>query len=159
MPVMPSRGTTAAMRRPYPPQLSFEAPSAARRTGQSTMTSTNPSSNYPTSLPPSHYIPTNAAEADSASAPRRSLEHPPGYVQNPYAADLTPTQRLGQHSNQSSTMGYTGPSGMSAGASSGGIFNAEDGDSIWDTARKWAKVAGEKASEAEKEVWRRINNE
>ena len=48
--------------------------------------------------------------------------------------------------------------GAGGGAASGNLFDTSEGDGIWDTAKKWAKVAGEKASEAEREVWRRINN-
>ena len=55
----------------------------------------------------------------SAPIPRKSLEHPPGYVQNPYAADLTPEQRFAtQHSPTSPTLGYG--SGSGSGSGSGG---------------------------------------
>jgi hypothetical protein len=34
-----------------------------------------------------------------------------------------------------------------------------DADSVWNVAKKWAQTAGEKFSEAEAEVWRKINKE
>lgn len=55
-------------------------------------------------------------------------------------------------------------SGIAGGGLGGGENRSEgyggaggEEESIWDTAKKWAFVAGEKASQAEKEVWRRIN--
>ena len=63
----------------------------------------------------------------SAPIPRKSLEHPPGYVQNPYAADLTPEQRFAsQHSPTSPTLGYGGGSG-----GGGGVFGSKSPSSVF----------------------------
>ena len=117
----------------------------------------------------------------TAGASRQSLEHPPGYVQNPYAADMTPEQRFTtQHGVNSLTLGYndnsTGiggsktPTGAFSGmsgtvgpsASGSGILdgNGNDNDrNVLTVAGGWLKVAGKKMSEVEGEVWRRINGE
>ena len=111
---------------------------------------------------------------------QKNTEHPPGYVQNPYAADLTPEQRFAtQHGASSPTLGYNdsnaglggmkSPSGMFQGLSGmvsprpgGGILNGDgktDDGSYWGMVSGWAKGAGRKLSEVEGEVWRRINGE
>ena len=112
---------------------------------------------------------------------QKNLEHPPGYVQNPYAADLTPEQRFAtQHGASSPSLGYNdnnvagiggmkSPSGMFQGLGgmvsprpAGGILNGDgktDDGSYWGMVSGWAKGAGKKLSEVEGEVWRRINGE
>lgn len=113
-----------------PPQMSIPPPTTGYLPPtSSTSTTTVPSSSYPVSLPTSQY-----------ENGRQSLEGPPGYTQNPYASDLTPDQRRAQDTLQSDR----GSEGT-------------DGPSVWDTARQWAQKAGEKISEAESEVWKRVN--
>ena len=116
----------------------------------------------------------------TATMPQKNLEHPPGYVQNPYAADMTPEQRFAtQHGASSPSLGYNdgnqgnggikSPSGMFQGLGGMvsprpgvGILNGdktmEDG-SVWGVVSSWAKGAGKKLSEVEGEVWRKINGE
>jgi hypothetical protein len=96
----------------------------------STSTTTTASASYPMAIP---------------SEARRSLEHPVGYQQNVYASELTSDQRA-QEANMS-RIGAHAPS-----------ENVEGVDFL-NTAKKWAQQAGEKISEAEAEVWRRINKE
>ncbi|KAI9833729.1 MAG: hypothetical protein M1838_005560, partial [Thelocarpon superellum] len=130
-----------------PPQMHLGSPNAGTRAGRFTTTSTVPSGIY---LPPHHLA------TDDTGPPRRSLEHPPGYVQNPQAGEVAAAQGLSPPVNQSGGLGY---GGASHGGKTGNVFDVGAGEGVWDTAKKWAKVAGEKASEAEKEVWRRINKE
>ncbi len=123
----------------YPPQMSILPPTnaiGAQAPSASTSTTNNPSSSYPVALPSGEY-----------GAPRRSLEHPPGYHQNVYASEQTSERRRAQEANNTSGFG-----GISA-ENAGGI----DSDSMWNTAKNWAAKAGEKISEAEAEVWRKIN--
>jgi len=40
-----------------------------------------------------------------------------------------------------------------------GGANAEEDEGVWGSAVKWAQTAGKKLSEAESEVWKRINKE
>ncbi|KAI9843780.1 MAG: hypothetical protein M1837_006141 [Sclerophora amabilis] len=112
----------------------------------------------PGSLPFAPSTPTRTDPAATGGQRRQSLVHPPGYVQNPRAADLTPDQRSANEASNDST-----PLGGLLGGGDGprqSVFNldGEDGDGIWDTAKKWAKTAGEKVSEAEHEVWKRLNS-
>jgi len=108
----------------------------------STSTSTAPSSAYPAPI-----------QGDYA-APRRSLEHPPGYQQNSYASELSSNQRRAQGAaNNSSNLGGLGGYGSSEKGS--GI----DTESMWSTAKSWVATAGEKIAETEQEIWRRINKE
>ena len=45
----------------------------------------------------------------SAPVPQKSLEHPPGYIQNPYAAEQTKDQHIAiHHKNASPALGYDG---------------------------------------------------
>jgi hypothetical protein len=118
--------------------MSIPAPSntyGAQPPHSSTSTTNTASASYPVAIPAAEY-----------EGPRRSLEHPPGYQQNTYASEPTSDQRLAQEAN--------GSSGVMAG-SEGGL----DADSVWNVAKKWAQTAGEKISEAEAEVWRKINKE
>ena len=128
-----------SMPQTYPPQMSIPPPTnaiGAQAPASSTNTTNKPSSSYPVALPSGEY-----------GAPRRSLEHPPGYHQNVYASEQMSEQRRAQEASNASGLG-----GVST-ENTGGI----DSDSMWDTAKTWAAKAGEKISEAEAEVWRKIN--
>jgi hypothetical protein len=130
----------SSMPKPYSPQMWIPPPTAAvvdRPPSSSTTTTTAPSSRYPVPLPTSEY-----------GAPRRSLEHPPGYYQNVYASELTNEQRRAQEANNSSGLGGYGSSDKG---------NGMDAESLWNTAKQWVTVAGDKISETEAEIWRRIN--
>ncbi|KAI9816486.1 MAG: hypothetical protein M1827_001618 [Pycnora praestabilis] len=141
---------------PYPYQMSIPPPTFANTgipSGSTTSTTVTPSSSYQTILPQSpttQPTPTHTIH----SAPNQSLDHPPGYVQNPYAPDMAPSQLLAQQTNDTPTLGFQEPVRQKS------VFADDDeGETLWDTAKKWAKAAGEKASEVEGEVWKRINKE
>lgn len=129
--------------RSLPSQMGIPPPSSAfggQPPTSSTATSNTPSSSYPVQIP-----------LTESGGPRRSLEHPPGYHQNVYASDQTSEQRRAQETiNASSALGGREPT-ENAGAM--------DSESIWNTAKKWTQQAGEKLSEAEAEVWRKINKD
>ncbi|RFU24851.1 hypothetical protein B7463_g11484, partial [Scytalidium lignicola] len=121
----------------YLPQLAIPPPTTAFQAQHTTSSSTT---NYP-----SKPHPISIATTDSgAAAPRRSLEHPPGYQQNVYASELTNSQRMANEvmntSNSERRQGYD-----------------DDEGSLWNAAKKLAQTAGTKLSEAEEEVWKRIN--
>lgn len=65
-------------------------------------------------------------------AERHSLEHPPGYVQNPYASDRTAAQRA-QFQGSGEEEGVLGQ------------------------AKKWMESAGEGLKKAEENAWRWVN--
>lgn len=77
-----------------------------------------------------------------------------GYVQNPYASNFTAEQRAAQDAQESSAGGY-GSSGTGSNAAALGV----DPEGVWNTAKKWAATAGEKLSETEAEIWKRVNGE
>ncbi|KAI9753688.1 MAG: hypothetical protein M4579_005040 [Chaenotheca gracillima] len=152
-------------------KVSEGAPSASPVSFQQSQTSRTSTT---TTQPPSSYQPAvslpGPGPTPTTGGPQ-SLEHPPGYVQNPYAAELTPAQRLAaeqDRSNLSRLGDYAGGASSGAGVGGGPLHSAGggladtgegEGEGIWDTAKKWAKTAGEKVSEAEQEVWKRINKE
>ena len=81
-----------------------------------------------------------------------SLEHPPGYVQNPFASDMTPDQRFAveqEQENRSETLPSLGYTDSKKGSRSG----LEEDDTVWGAAKKWAKETGEQASKLGEEVW------
>ena len=88
---------------------------------------------------------------------RASLEHPPGYVQNPFASDMTPDQRFAtqqQEENRSDTppsLGYVDDSKARPGL--------EDDQTVWGTAKKWMKEKGEQANKLGEEAWNKFGAE
>lgn len=135
--IPPPPKTGESHRQPYPPQMAIPPPTGPYRSqhpSSSTSTTTSASASYPVAIP-------------SAEVPRRSLEHPPGYQQNVYASEPTSGyQKRAQEAN----------------ASLLGAQDASDnmgGMDFLNTAKKWAQQAGEKISEVEAEVWRKINKE
>ena len=121
--------------------------------------------------------------APTPTGEKRSFEHPGGYQQNPYAADMTPEQRFNtQHGAQSPTLGYTENRTNSGfgGFKSPGVFNNFNGapspgagrgagilngdgkgedSSIIGTLGGWMKGAGKMLGQLEGEAWKRINRE
>lgn len=77
-----------------------------------------------------------------------------GYVQNPYASNMSADQRRAQESqNMSDTGNHDNDKSNSTAAFS------MDPENVWDTAKSWASTAGKKLSEAESEIWKRVNRE
>ena len=132
--------STPAQPQPYPSQMSqptVDSPIKGVPTGSTTSTIMQPS-----------FDPSNQASNDASSTDmpiRASLEYPPGYVQDPFASDVTPDQRFAaeqQRGNGSDTLpslGYThNPRGTKPGLE----------EDIWGTAKKWMKESGKQAKEA-----------
>ena len=142
--------STPTTLQPYPPQMA-QPPLRSYPNGippGSTTSTSEPS--FPLSA-----ASTDLAAASAGSPTRASLEHPPGYVQNPYASDMTPAQRLAapQRENDSETspsLGFTdNAKGIHAGVG--------EEESVWSMATKWAKKKGEQASELHGQVWEKID--
>lgn len=106
-----------------------------------------PSSSTATSTTPSYAYPVQVQENNLS---RRSLDHPPNYQQNPYAADLTAEQRMAHEAANAATDDQNSTNTAAFGV---------DPENAWNTAKQWAQVAGRRISEVETEVWRRINKE
>jgi hypothetical protein len=124
-----------------PPQMSFSPPTNAYRAqppSSMTNSTTIPSASYPVSIPTAEF-----------GEPRRSIEHPPGYHQNTYASEPSSDQRRAQDSVNSTVFQDSSEGGI------GGLGT----ENMWSSAKKWASQAGEKLSEAEAEVWKKINKQ
>ncbi len=142
--------STPTKPQPYPAQMA-QPPLGSYPNGippVSTTSTTEPS--FPLSAPP-----INLPAVSAGSPTRASLEHPPGYVQNPYASDMTPAQRLAapQPENESETSPSLGFTDNTQGNHAG--FGEEE--SVWSMATKWAKKKGEQASELHGQVWEKID--
>lgn len=89
------------------------------------------------------------------------MEHPAGYQQNVYAQELNPAQRasLEQETRREGVMGFGGGEGFGGVGGGGGGSEGARGEegSMWNTAKSWLGVAGNKLAETEEEVWKRIN--
>ncbi|ATZ54540.1 hypothetical protein BCIN_10g05340 [Botrytis cinerea B05.10] len=162
MPPNPSAGQVATMENhtEYPPQMTIPPPSITRAPFSTTMimdasTAAQTSGSYGTM----HPQPVSVGDAyahrvqqeNEAYGQRRSveyLEHPPGYVQNAYAAELSSDQRRAMDVNE-----------RRENASVGGVNSGGEEEGIWGSAKRWVGSAGSKLSEGEKEVWRRINGQ
>ncbi|CAK7238194.1 hypothetical protein SEUCBS140593_010420 [Sporothrix eucalyptigena] len=91
-----------------------------------------------------------------------SLDHPPGYVQNAYAAEMTSSQREAAQLANSGLSSYhidRNSAIDSRSYSSGATFDDDESESIWNAAKKLASNAGERLSAAETEVWKYINKQ
>ncbi|TVY73590.1 hypothetical protein LSUE1_G008478 [Lachnellula suecica] len=130
---------------PYPPQMGIPPPTTSfggQPPSSSTYTSNTASSSYPVQIP-----------STESGAPRRSIEHPPGYHQNVYASEQTNEQRRAQEANNASDLAAR-PYAEKVGA-----MDSDSSSSLWNTAKTWLGQTGEKLSEAEAEVWRKINKQ
>lgn len=88
---------------------------------------------------------------------RPSLEHPPGYQQNPYAADLTPAQRAAQE--QAETRESIGGGLPLGGILPGGVLPGGGEGGVWDQAKGLLEKVGSGLSEVEKDVWKRFSGQ
>lgn len=113
-------------------------PYRAQPIASTTSSTTTPLSSHTVPFPTSQY---------EDGRRQSSLEGPPGYSQDPYAADLSAEQRQ--------AIDIIDSDGRSSDKASTGMTCS--GGDAWTTAKNWALKAGEKLSEAETEVWKRIN--
>ncbi|TLS31392.1 hypothetical protein PpBr36_03607 [Pyricularia pennisetigena] len=127
-PPAPAPATTAAPQYP-PPQMFMAAPTAPYPQQQrGTSTTAGP--------PPAFGAPATQLPGASVDI----FSHPAGYQQNANASS---------YAGQSRSDNYGG--GL------GGTSHDDQGEGVWDSAKKYMAAAGTKLSEAESEVWKRIN--
>jgi len=148
---LPGTGTGMGSTATYPPppaQMAIPPPPTMPYTAQrGTATATTSGGGYPpTSLPG---IITNIDD---------NLAHPPGYQQNVSAVEFSAHQRAAQEAAIAEEQQRRRNS-LSALGGLGGGGGDGDGDGVWNSAKKWIQAAGEKLSDAETEVWRRISKE
>lgn len=77
------------------------------------------------------------------------MSHPPGYQQDVHAAEFSSGQRAAHNAYVAQNSDFAG--GLAAGDSTG--------ESIWNTAKKWASAAGDSLAAAESEVWKAVNKD
>lgn len=136
----------------YPPQMSQPPPDLSLRVmPPAPSTRTSAASAFPYSATPP------SLPASTEPGRRNSLEHPPGYVQNPYASDMIPEQHFARQ--QQAQVDQFGASTALGYNESRKTSNAESGEeeNTWDVTKRWAKEKGEKASELHGQIWERIN--
>ena len=137
--------TKPVQSQPYPQQMTLPSPitSNGQPPASTSSTSIHPSfASTPFLSTPQQARPISANPSPSSGGggDGASLEHPPGYIQNPYASDLTPDQRFAtEQASQpagSQTLGYSDRRETS---------NAgfEDEEGVWGMAKKWAKGASD----------------
>ena len=136
----------------YPPQIGLP-PSGPAYNGipPTSTTSTTQTASFPlpTSLPSQ---PSSAAARSRAN----TLEHPPGYIQNPQAQEMTPNTRFA--TEQASASHGSERSPVLPGYSDRGNAGVGQDEGIWDMAKKLVSQAGEKVQELEGEVWRKFGD-
>lgn len=132
----PSQQTSTAQA--YPPQMFIPPPTTAHGAqppASTTRTTTTASYAYPAPI------------AGDYGAQKQSFEHPPGYQQNVYAADLTADQRRVHGNNSTGQNTYNGPEKS----------KDADSDGVWSATTKWAQTATQKISDVHDGVWEMIN--
>ncbi|KAH8673744.1 hypothetical protein BX600DRAFT_508983 [Xylariales sp. PMI_506] len=96
----------------------------------------------PTATYPAQYHGMSITAVSTSEHGGEGLEHPPGYHQDTHASELDRFQRSAMERRE---YDFQSP--------------PEEGEGIWDTAKKWAQSTGEKLAAAETEVWKRINKD
>ena len=146
----PSARRTAVPRVP-PPQMLYAPRDPS--TGGALPSSTTPTGSnvsFPSSAPSNSFL------VSTNISSQASLEHPPGYVQNPYASDMKPEQRLALQQGRNSaseSLGYT-ENRSRAGSTSAKL---EEAGEAWEGAKKWVMQkggeVGDKVEELHGRVW------
>lgn len=141
--------STPAQPQPYPPQMSQPALGPGPD-GQppGSITSTLMHSSLPASGPPA------SLPASTETSARASLEHPPGYVQNPYASDMTPDQRFTREQQQNENRSDSIPSlGYNDNAGGKGTTGYGHDESMWDVDKDWGMKKGKQLGDLHEQVW------
>lgn len=113
-----------------PPQMSYPAPTSQYAAGKSTSTYPPPSAGaMPTSL--------QAGGGDS-------FNHPPGYMQDVHASDMSSTQRAAHEASV---------------RNNSQVFDTGNDEGVWGAMKKWGTTVGNNLAAAENEVWKRINKD
>lgn len=144
-----SAAQTPKQAQPYPPQMMHTMTKPSHGQPPSSITSSDtftPAFTPSTSLPtPERFRPTPTSTLPGNNNPEQvqvSLDHPPGYRQNPYANDdKLPDQRFApeQNSPRRGPPVLGGYNNDSRNTTAG--YGEEE--SVWGMAKKWAKGAGD----------------
>lgn len=156
LPPPPRASSSSAQQPPFPgitqpPQMSIPPP-AAPYTQRGTMPGPGPGQSTNIAYPAVYQQHTGSADYGRAGSAQDSsdLSHPPGYQQRTDPSDYG--VRYDSYGVPNRTGGGGGGGGYGGdGASHGG----DEGNGVWG----FLQAAGKKLSDAETEVWRRINKE
>ncbi|RSL99741.1 hypothetical protein BHE90_010473 [Fusarium euwallaceae] len=125
---------------PMPPQMSYAPLGGSEFAAQRSSTTTAPG--------PSPMV--GLGSTSGLGGPSGSdFSHPPGYHQNVHASEFTSYQRAAHEAAVAQDNRRPSLS----------LMGDEDGDGVWQAAKKWASAAGDSLAAAEHEVWKRINKE
>ncbi|KAF2230975.1 hypothetical protein EV356DRAFT_507932 [Viridothelium virens] len=144
--ITPAPSTTTAGAPQGPPsQFSIPPPTQNAAPTRSTTGGTTLSyeGQYGTGAGQTGGVPPAMLSAQSRGESAVNPEHPPGYVQNPYADMMSASQRAANDE-----AGGAGGVPVSSGEGEGGL---------WDTAKKWVGEAGKGLQQLEEETWKRVN--
>ena len=141
----------------YPQQMGIPSPGPTYGIPPASTTSTTQTPSFST---PASLLPDSQPAASTTRSRANTLEHPPGYVQNPQAQEMTPDARFATEQQASMTQssekspvlpGYNDRAG-------GGNTGFGEDEGLWGRAKKLVSQAGEKAQEFEEEVWRKFGD-
>lgn len=146
----------------YPQQMMLPTPgtSIGQPPASTTSTSVTPSFSPIATLPTaSRTEPTSTNPHYPFGGGGSNLQHPPGYIQNPYASDMTPDQRFATEQvdrlEESQTLGHNESTRKNN--STFGVDN-----SVWDMTKKWVKGAGDSVggyvTEMNEKISRNLDN-
>lgn len=140
-----------------PPKVGEKAMSAEHYTAPSNLNTSSLSQQSPSprhqtlSSPNSTLIDTNTVGmTDQTDTFSSRPAHPPGYIQNPYASDLTPDQRFAiQQEENGYQCGLPAPLGArhSRHGSSNSIGRLEEASEVWNSTKKWVTQKGGEIAE------------
>ncbi|KIW31896.1 uncharacterized protein PV07_03484 [Cladophialophora immunda] len=114
-------------------------------------------------IPPAGVTSTTTSPSYSFNYPQpQDLSHPPGYQQDHHSSfDDKPIESC-QESDYRATLSplpYSKRGGLLDGEWSFGSNNADSNGTVVKTAMSWAKAAGKRLSETERQIWKHINGE
>lgn len=159
VPPLPQPGMTVYSSPPtttMPPQMAIPSPS----TNAAPTRSTHPASPTSTRSGPTtiNLGPVPTSQYSSQVPSRQSLEHPPGYVQNPYSQEMTSTQRASLEAVEAADRpSRNSLSGILGGVDDFGASSEGSGSGVWGAVKGFAAAAGQKAVELEETAWKKVN--
>ncbi|OAP60826.1 hypothetical protein AYL99_05828 [Fonsecaea erecta] len=115
------------------------------------------------SIPPAGVTSTTTSPSYSYSyAQPQDLSHPPGYQQDHHSSfDDKPVESCQENDSRTtlSPLSYSRRGGILDGEWNLGATNGDPNGTMVKTAMTWAKAAGKRLSETEKQIWKHINGE
>lgn len=133
-----------------PAQMSYPPPVASQSIRGTSTAATGPGFSSPYASAGPVQLPVGGIGGGINQA--TDMSHPPGYQQDAHATEFSSEQRAAHNAYVAQNSDFT--TNFSGGAGGDG-----NGESIWNTAKKWAEAAGDKLAAAESEVWKAVNKD